>query len=80
MPDDPVLATHYRKQASRLLALAACVPSAELKAGLHTAARMYEGFAEELEKPARLTAGIGVEIHGGCALMPRTTIPRSTGH
>jgi hypothetical protein len=58
MSDDPVLATHYRNQASRLCTLAACVPSGKLKADLRAAARMYEGFAEELEKPARLAAGI----------------------
>jgi hypothetical protein len=58
MSDNPVLAIHYRNQASRLRALAACVPSGELKADLRATARMYEGFAEELEKPARLAAGI----------------------
>jgi hypothetical protein len=54
MSDDP-LTTHYRNQASRLRALAAGVPRGEFKADLRAAARMYEGFAKELEKPARLT-------------------------
>jgi hypothetical protein len=53
MSDDPVLTTHYRNQASLLRALAAGVPSGELKADVRAAARMYEGFAKELEKPAR---------------------------
>jgi hypothetical protein len=55
MSDDPVLTTHYRNQASLLRALAAGVPSGELKADVRAAARMYEGFAKELEKPAHLT-------------------------
>jgi hypothetical protein len=58
MHDDPTLATHYRNQASRLRALAAIALGVELKADLLAAARMYEGFAEQLEKPTRLTAGI----------------------
>ena len=53
-----------------------CVPGAELKAELCAAARMYEGFAEELEKPARLTATDQALSTQGFA--PRTTIPRST--
>jgi hypothetical protein len=58
LDNSPALATHYRWQASRLSALATIVLGAELEAELRTAARMYEGFAEELEKAARLTAGI----------------------
>jgi hypothetical protein len=58
LDDPPALAAHYRTQASRFCALAAIVPGAELKAELRATARMYEGFAEKLEKPARLTAGV----------------------
>lgn len=64
MPDDYALAAHYRKQASRLCALAAIVPGVELKVGLHAAARMYQGFAEELEKPAPLKARIRLNPRG----------------
>jgi hypothetical protein len=52
-PDDSEMAEHYREQAARLRIMALVLPGAELKADLRAAARMYEGFAKELEKPAR---------------------------
>jgi hypothetical protein len=52
-------AHHYREQAARLRIMALVLGGAELKANLRAAARMYEGFAEELEKPGRRMAGAG---------------------
>jgi hypothetical protein len=48
MLGDPLLAAHYRDQALRLRAMALVLPGAELKADLRAAARLYEGFAEDL--------------------------------
>jgi hypothetical protein len=56
--DASEVAEHYRQQAGRLRRMSLFLSGAELKTSLRAAARMYEGFAEKLEEPGRLTARI----------------------
>jgi hypothetical protein len=58
-PDDVALAAHYRQQAARLRKMSLFLGGAELTIDLRAAARMYDGFADELETPDRRVAGVG---------------------
>jgi hypothetical protein len=56
--NDLEIAEHCRDQVARLRIMSLVLRGSELKAHLHVAARMYEGFAEKLEKHARVSAWI----------------------